>query len=70
MPTLRRSRLTSTPSPVTTSPSTQMSPPSIGSSALMHRSSVDLPEPDAPIRQTTSCRATSRETPLSTSLSP
>ena len=30
-------------------------PASIGSSRFTQRSSVDFPEPDAPIRQTTSC---------------
>ena len=45
-------------------------PSSTGSSRLMQRSSVDLPEPDAPIRQTTSCSATSRSMPRSTSCSP
>ena len=33
----------------------------------MQRSSVDLPEPDAPIRQTTSCSATARSMPRRTS---
>ena len=33
----------------------------------MHRRSVDLPEPDAPIRHTTSCSATTRSIPRSTS---
>ena len=35
----------------------------------MQRSSVDLPEPDAPIRQITSCSATARSIPFSTSSS-
>ena len=35
-----------------------MRPASTGSSRLTQRSSVDLPEPEAPIRQTTSCSAT------------
>eukprot|EP01133_Synstelium_polycarpum_P001902 gene1901-2182_t len=34
--------------------------------ALMQRSRVDLPEPDGPIRHTTSPLATSRSTPCST----
>ncbi len=40
---------------VMSSPSMEIRPASIGSRRLMHRSSVDLPDPDAPIRQTTSC---------------
>ena len=36
----------------------------------MQRSSVDLPLPDAPIRQTTWCRLTSRLMPRSTGLEP
>ena len=36
----------------------------------MQRSSVDLPDPDAPIRQTTSCSSTARSMPFSTSRSP
>ena len=38
-------------------------PASIGSSRLTQRSSVDLPEPDAPIRQITSCSSTTRSMP-------
>ena len=55
---------------MTVSPSIRISPELISSSALTQRSSVDLPEPEAPIRQTTSCRSTLSETPLSTSLWP
>ena len=36
----------------------------------MQRSSVDLPEPDAPIRHTTSCSATRQSIPRSTSFFP
>ncbi len=36
----------------------------------MQRSSVDLPDPDAPIRQTTSCSPTSRSIPRNTSSVP
>ena len=36
----------------------------------MQRRSVDLPEPEAPIRHTTSCESTERLMPLSTSSSP
>ncbi len=36
----------------------------------MQRSSVDFPEPDGPMMQTTSCRATSKSMPRSTSSLP
>jgi hypothetical protein len=58
------------PIAVISSPSMTMRPPSIGSSRLMQRRSVDLPDPDAPIRQTTSCSATSRSIPRSTASDP
>ena len=41
-------------------PSNSISPPSSVSSPLVQRSSVDLPEPDGPIRQTTSPACTSQ----------
>ncbi len=47
-----------------------MLPLSIGTSALMQRSSVDLPEPDGPMMQTTPPLGTSIDMPLSTSTSP
>ena len=54
MPTSRRSALTSTPGPLTRSPcSADLAAESIGSSPLMQRSRVDLPQPEGPIRQTT-----------------
>jgi len=53
MPTSWRSQLRSTPRPVTRSSSMRISPLSMVSRALMHRSSVDLPLPDAPMRHTT-----------------
>ena len=55
IPILRRSALTSTFGPVTCSPSITISPRSTASSRFRQRSSVDLPEPEAPIRQTTLC---------------
>ena len=55
MPTSRRTSSTSTPMSVMRSPLIVMHPPSTFSSRLMQRSSVDFPEPDAPIRHTTSC---------------
>ena len=70
IPIPRRTLFTSTPGAVISSPSTTMRPSSIGSSRLTQRSSVDFPEPEAPIRQTTSCSSTSRSIPRSTSALP
>src|SRR5215216_2156497 len=67
IPTRCRIRFTSTPRAVISSPSMKTRPALTGSSRLIQRSSVDLPEPEAPIRPTTSCSSTSRSTPLSTS---
>src|SRR6266545_2782912 len=53
IPILRRSAFTSSFGAVTSSPSTVMRPSSTFSSALMQRSRVDFPEPEAPIRHTT-----------------
>ena len=47
-----------------------MRPLSIGSSRLMQRQSVDLPEPDGPITTTTSPALTVRSTSLSAWTSP
>src|SRR3954466_7788606 len=66
MPTLRRSASLSSFGSFTSWPSTRIEPDSIGTSALTQRSSVDLPEPDGPMMQTTSPFITSIETPLST----
>ncbi len=54
MPICWRSWLTSSLSFVRFWPSTVIEPESTFSSRLMQRRSVDLPEPEAPIRQTTS----------------
>ncbi len=70
MPIRSRIRFTSTPSAVISSPSTKIRPASIGSSRFTHFSMVDLPEPDAPIRQSTSWAATSRSIPRRTSAFP
>ena len=70
IPTRRRIRLTSTPLAVISSPSMRIRPASIGSMRLMHRRSVDLPLPEAPMSAITSCSATSRSIPLSTVSSP
>ena len=51
-------------------PSKKISPSSSGSSRFAHRNSVDLPDPEAPIRVMTSPSATSRSIPSSTVLVP
>ena len=53
MPIRRRTGSGSRPGSLMSSPSSRITPSSIGSSRLMHRSSVLLPEPEAPIRQIT-----------------
>ena len=64
-------RPASTDGSVITSPSRKMSPSSISSSRSMQRSSVDLPEPEAPISATASCSRDRRgRCPCSTSRSP
>ena len=70
IPIPRLTRLTSTSRRVISSPWSRIRPASTFSSRLTQRRRVDLPEPEAPIRQTTSCSATSRSTPSSTSFSP
>src|ERR1700754_2015803 len=70
MPMSRRNASTSTPGPVMRSPCTSISPSSIDSRPLIQRSSVDLPEPDGPIRHTTSCSPTVIARRLITGTSP
>jgi hypothetical protein len=70
IPMPRRTRFTSTPRPVISWSHTKMRPAAIGSSRLTQRRSVDFPEPEAPIRQTTSCSASVRSIPRSTSSLP
>ena len=58
IPISRRTRLTSTPRRGDLlAAATTIRPASIGSSRFTQRSSVDLPDPEAPIRHTTSCSA-------------
>ena len=57
MPTSLRRRARALPSAGSGWPSKMISPESIGSSRLIARHSVDLPEPDGPITTTTSPRA-------------
>src|SRR5439155_5081092 len=70
IPTLARRRLRPRPSSGSGRPSTSMAPPSMGSSRLMHRSSVDLPDPEGPTTTTTSRSSTSRSTSWSTCSGP
>ena len=70
MPSRRRMAVGSTLGSVITSPSSSTSPSSISSSRSTQRSSVDLPEPEAPISATASCSFTVRSIPRSTSASP
>src|SRR5438309_7347 len=49
---------------------TRILPALIGTRPLMHRRSVDLPEPDGPMMHTTPPLATLNDTPFSTSKSP
>jgi len=62
MPTSARNRASACPSSASGTPSMVMVPELTVSSRLMHRHSVDLPEPDAPMTTTTSPAATSRLT--------
>ena len=63
MPMRCRTLRASAPAACTSAPSNMTRPPSSVSSALAQRSSVDLPEPLGPIRQTTSPRLTWQLTP-------
>ncbi len=66
MPTSQRCFCSVASLSVTSTPSMVMRPPSCGSSRLMARSSVDLPEPEAPMITVTSPVQNCVETPLST----
>ena len=70
MPIRARTALASSRGSVMSCPSSSMTPSSMSSSRSMHRSSVDLPEPDAPISTTTRCASTSSERSSSTRWSP
>src|SRR6185369_149654 len=63
-------RASGRPSSGRRTPSKTISPLLIGSSRLIARHNVDLPEPDGPITTTTSPRAIDRFTSLSTWSSP
>jgi len=66
MPSRRRTATGATDGSVITDPSSSTSPSSISSSRSMQRSSVDLPDPDAPIRAIAACSGTARSIPRST----
>ena len=70
MPTFLRSASLSSFSSFTSCPSTVIEPESMVFSALMHRISVDLPEPDGPMMHTTWPFMTSKLTPFRTSSDP
>ena len=70
IPIRRRTRFSSMPGAVISSPPRTIRPASIGSSRLTQRRSVDFPDPEAPIRQTTSCGSSVRSMPFSTSALP
>jgi hypothetical protein len=70
MPIFVRSRSMSTSGSVSSTPLTTILPPFGSSSRFTQRSSVDLPEPDGPMMQTTSPRSTLRSMFLRTSSGP
>src|SRR5215212_7503806 len=70
MPMRERTLSRSTSSSQMSMPSTRIVPDVGSSSRFTQRSSVDLPEPDGPITQTTWPASTWKSMPLSTSLSP
>ena len=70
MPTSDRSCASLRPSSGSTSPSIAIVPESMGSSRLMVRHNVDLPEPDGPSTTITCPRSTSRLMSLSTCRAP
>src|SRR5258705_7501312 len=70
MPTSDRSCASLRPSSGSTTPSIAIVPESMGSSRLMVRHKVDLPDPDGPSTTITSPRSTSRSMSLSTCRAP
>ena len=67
MPMRRRMALMSVERAMMSMPSTRMEPPVGSSSRLQQRSNVLLPDPDGPMMKTSSCGATLRSIPRSTS---
>src|SRR3954465_3688773 len=70
MPLFCRTRLMSTSARVRSVPSAATEPRVGSSSRLQQRRSVDLPEPDGPMMNTSSLGATARAMPFSTSRAP
>ena len=70
MPIRRRTASVASRGSVISCPSSSITPSSTVSSRLMQRSSVDLPEPEAPMSTVAVCSGTSRLTPRRTSSSP
>ena len=70
MPMRWRTLRTSDSASGTATPSSSTRPPSIFSNALVQRRSVDLPEPDGPIRHITSPLLTCSETSFNATKSP
>ena len=68
MPILRRMALMSVERAIRSTPSSVIAPAVGSSSRLQQRSSVLLPEPDGPMMKTSSCGATARSMPRSTSV--
>src|SRR5258707_15526911 len=67
MPMRRGMALMWVPRAMRSMPSTRIDPPVGSSRRLQQRSSVLLPEPDGPMMKTSSCGATARSMPRSTS---
>src|SRR5258708_5523929 len=70
MPILRRMALMSVARAIRSTPPSVMAPEVGSSSRLQQRSSVLLPDPDGPMMNTSSCGATLRSMPHSTSVAP
>src|ERR1044072_7289234 len=70
MPILRRMALMSVARDIRSTPPKMIAPPLGSSRRLQQRSKVLLPEPDGPMMKTSSCGATFRSMPRSTSVAP
>src|ERR1041385_6697176 len=70
MPIFRRIALMSVARAIRSTPPSVIAPPLGSSSRLQQRSRVLLPEPDGPMMKTSSCGATLRSMPRSTSVAP
>jgi hypothetical protein len=70
MPIRRRTGSGAKPGALMSMPSNTIAPSSIGSSRLVQRSMVDLPDPEAPMSDTTWPASMSRSMPSRTTRSP